>query len=118
MMSANTVTWDSIRNKILSDPEVKTEYDAFSSEFKLARVVITLREGIGLTQREFAAKVGMKQSQLARIESGKQTPKLKTLAKLAAVAGYEVEINLIPVKGEHEKKVKPLRLTPNELVNS
>jgi transcriptional regulator with XRE-family HTH domain len=118
MMSANTVTWDSIRNKILSDPEVKTEYDALSSEFELARVVITLREGIGLTQREFAAKVGMKQSQLARIESGKQTPKLKTLTKLATAAGYEVEVKLVPVKGEHKKNAKPLRLTPNELINS
>ncbi len=37
----------------------------------------------------------MKQSQLARIESGKQIPKLQTLAKLAAVAGYELEVNLI-----------------------
>lgn len=117
-MTADTITWDFIRNEILSTPEVKAEYDAFSSEFELARAVITLREGIGLTQREFAAKVGMKQSQLARIESGKQTPKLRTLAKLAAVAGYEVEINLIPIKREHEEKVKPLRLTPNELINS
>ena len=55
----------------------------------------------------------MKQSQLARIESGKQTPKLKTLAKLAAAAGYEVEVNLVPVEGVQEKDAKPLRLTPN-----
>ena len=118
MINANTITWDSIRNEILSDPEVKAEYDALFPKFELARTVITIREGIGLTQREFAAKVGMKQSQLARIESGKQTPKLKTLAKLAAAAGYEVEINLIPVEGQHEKDAKSLRLTPNELVNS
>jgi DNA-binding XRE family transcriptional regulator len=106
-MTANTITWDSIRDKILSDPQVKAEYDALSPEFELARAIITLREGIGLTQREFAAKVGMKQSQLARIESGKQTPKLKTLAKLAAAAGYEVEVNLVPVEGEHEGNAKP-----------
>lgn len=35
----------------------------------------------------------MKQSQLARIEFGKQVPKLKTLAKLAAADDYEVEVN-------------------------
>ncbi len=117
-MTANTITWDSVRDEILAAPELKAEYDALSPEFELARAVITLREGIGLTQREFAAKVGMKQSQLARIESGKQTPKLKTLAKLAAAAGYEVEVNLVPVEGVQEKDAKPLRLTPNELVNS
>ncbi len=117
-MTANTITWDSVRDEILAAPEVKAEYDALTPEFELARAVITLREGIGLTQREFAAKVGMKQSQLARIESGKQTPKLKTLAKLAAAAGYEVEVNLVPAEGKHQKSVKPMRLTPNELVNS
>ena len=116
-MSAKTITWDSVRDEILSTPELLAEYDALAPEFELARAVMTLREGMGLTQREFAAKVGMKQSQLARIESGKQTPKLKTLAKLASVAGYEVEVNLVPIKGQH-KDMKPLRLTPNELVNS
>jgi transcriptional regulator with XRE-family HTH domain len=114
-MTADTITWDSIRDEILFTPEVKAEYDALSPEFELARTIISLREEIGLTQREFAAKVGMKQSQLARIESSKQTPKLKTLAKLAVAAGYEVEVNLIPIKGKHREKVKPLRLTPNEL---
>ena len=112
-MTANTITWDSVRDEILAAPELKAEYDALSPEFELARAVITLREGIGLTQREFAVKVGMKQSQLARIESGKQTPKLKTLAKLAAAAGYEVEVNLVPVEGVQKKDAKPLRLTPN-----
>jgi DNA-binding XRE family transcriptional regulator len=115
--TANTITWDSVRDEILADPELLAEYNALSPEFELVRTVITLREGIGLTQREFAAKVGMKQSQLARIESGKQTPKLSTLAKLAAAAGYEVEINFVPIE-EQQKSVKPMRLTPNELVNS
>jgi hypothetical protein len=45
-MTADTITWDSVRDEILSVPEVKAEYDALSSEFELARAVITLREGI------------------------------------------------------------------------
>ena len=98
MTTNNTIAWDSVKDKILSDPEVKTEYDALNEEFEIARTIISLREEVGLTQREFAAKVGMKQSQLARIESGKQMPKLQTLAKLAAIVGYEVEVKLIPAK--------------------
>lgn len=95
-MNTKTIIWDSVRDKILSHPQVKSEYDALSCEFEFARDIISLRENLGLTQREFAAKVGMKQSQLARIESGQQTPKLTTLAKLAAAAGYQVQINLVP----------------------
>jgi transcriptional regulator with XRE-family HTH domain len=110
------ITWDFIRNHILEDPEVKAEYEALSPEFNLARQVITLRETCGLTQREFATKVGMKQSQLARIESGKQIPKLKTLSKLAAVAGYELEVSLVPIKGKHLKNTQTLRIDHLELI--
>jgi ribosome-binding protein aMBF1 (putative translation factor) len=101
-MTANTVSWNSIRDEILANPDVKAEYEALSPEFEFAQTLITLREGLGLTQREFAAKVGMKQSQLARIESGQQTPKLQTLARLAAAAGYKIEVNLIPI-GEQKQ---------------
>lgn len=100
-MTADTITWNYIRDETLSDPEVKAEYNALSPEFKLAKAVITLRDTVGLTQREFAAKVGMQQSQIARIETGNQKPKLITLAKLAAGAGYRVEVNLIPIEKEH-----------------
>ena len=119
-MTAKTISWDSIRDEVLAYPAVKAEYDALSPEFNLARQVIALREASNLTQREFANLAGMKQSELARIESGKQVPKLKTLAKLAAVAGYEVEVNLVPSKSKHyknNKNIKPLRLTPYELIN-
>lgn len=41
-MTAKTITWNSVRDEILSDPQIKTEYDALSLEFELARMVITL----------------------------------------------------------------------------
>ena len=39
-MTTNTITWNSVRDEILSNPEVKVEYDALSPEFELARAVI------------------------------------------------------------------------------
>jgi len=109
-MSAKIISWDSIRADMLSDPAVKAAYDALEPEFSLANQLIALRAASGLTQREFAQRVGMKQSQLARIESGKQIPKLETLAKLASGAGYSVEVHFIPPKGEQTEKIKPLRI--------
>jgi hypothetical protein len=41
-VTANTIVWNSVRDEILSDPQVKTEYDALSPEFELAQIVITL----------------------------------------------------------------------------
>ena len=58
----------------------------------------------------------MKQSQIARIESGKQIPKLETIARLAAAAGYRVEVYLVPIEKGVETEIKPLKIEiPDEL---
>lgn len=116
-MTSNTISWDSIRTKVLA-PAVKAEYDALESEFNLARQVIALRRATGLSQRDFAERLGIKQPQLARIESGKQVPKLETLTKLASGAGYTVEIHFVPIKDNKDKSVpliEPVRI-PAELL--
>lgn len=57
-MTAKTISWDSLRDRVLSDPAVKAEYDALEPEFRLAYQIITLRKASGLSQREFAEQVG------------------------------------------------------------
>lgn len=103
-MTAVTIIRDSLQNNRLIDLKIKAETNGNFSQLNLSAVVVALREEVSLTQREFAAKVGMKQSQLARIETGKQIPKLVTLAKLASVAGYEVEVNLVPIKSKRQEQ--------------
>lgn len=110
-MTDNTISWDSVRADFLADPAVKAAYDALEAQYHTASRLIALRAATGMTQREFAERVGMKQSQLARIESGKQIPKLETLAKLAAAAGYAVEVHFISSQGKRGRKIKPLRIT-------
>ncbi|MEM8718436.1 MAG: helix-turn-helix transcriptional regulator [Cyanobacteria bacterium P01_G01_bin.39] len=95
-MDADAIFWSFITEKISSNPEMMAGCNSDSPENQLAMTVIALRSEVGLSQREFAARIGMKQSQLARIETGRQVPKLKTLAKLASVAGYEVKVSLVP----------------------
>ncbi|MDB5170232.1 MAG: helix-turn-helix protein, partial [Candidatus Saccharibacteria bacterium] len=52
--------------------------------------LIVLRHQSKLSQTELAKKVGMPQSSLARIESGKNNPTLKTLLKIATALGSRV----------------------------
>jgi DNA-binding XRE family transcriptional regulator len=110
MSEPNTIAWDEIREQVLSEPAVRAEYEALAAEFTLARQLIALRQSSGLTQREFAQRVGIKQPQLARLESGKQLPKLDTLQKLAAGAGYTVEVRFVPSDPERLQEVEPLHL--------
>lgn len=108
MNTGQTIAWNDIRDGILQDPDVKAEYDALEPEFNLARHVIALRKASGLSQREFADRVGIKQPQLARIESGKQIPKLEMLSKLAAGAGYSLEVHFVPSNQDAAPQIDPL----------
>ena len=115
-MSSNSVNWDDLPTEILSNPEAEVEYDPPEYEYQLASWLIDLRRSTGLTQRELALRVKMKQSQIARIESGKQIPKLETIARLAAAAGYRVEVCLVPIKKGVETEIEPLRIDiPNDV---
>jgi transcriptional regulator with XRE-family HTH domain len=83
------------------------QYEALEEEFKLLRQIISLRKASGLSQREFAMLLGMKQPQLARIESGKQSPKLETIVKLAAGDDYKVELHFVAPKNQKKLKIDP-----------
>lgn len=53
------------------------------------------REGIGLTQRELAQKLGVEASHVAFLESGRRKPSLKLVAKLADTLGLDRQELLI-----------------------
>ena len=51
----------------------------------------------GLTQSEFARRIGMSQPQLAKIESMDSIPTLTTLNKYAAGLGLEIRLTVAPL---------------------
>jgi DNA-binding XRE family transcriptional regulator len=118
MTTTNTITWGSIREELLADPTVKAEYDALETEFNLAQHIIALRKASGLSQRDFADRVGIKQPQLARIESGKQMPKLETLIKLASGAGYALEVHFVADGKNKVPRIAPLQIPSKPLVKA
>jgi transcriptional regulator with XRE-family HTH domain len=107
------ISLEEVRNRALSNPEVLKEYESLRAEFQIARMAIAMRKAAKLTQREFADKVGIKQSQLARLETGKQLPRLDTLAALAAEAGYQVEVVIKPLKDRQDElpAIEPIVLS-------
>lgn len=65
---STTIGLDEVRKRAPSKPEILKEYEALRTEFKIAKMAIAMRKAAKLTQQEFADKVGIKQSQLARAE--------------------------------------------------
>ncbi|MCH4057267.1 MAG: helix-turn-helix domain-containing protein [Lactobacillaceae bacterium] len=52
----------------------------------------------GISQKDFAARIDMKQPQLAKIERLDSMPSLTTLNRYAHGLGLEIEVKLKPVK--------------------
>lgn len=86
-------SWKEVRASFLADLEVQQAYQDLSPRFALVRQLIELREQRGWSQRELAERAGMKQPQLARLETGQVEPKLDTLQRLAKAMGCQVRIS-------------------------
>ena len=79
----------------LQDPEFRAERERLAPFEALARIVITRRAALGLTQAELAERMGTTASAISRIESGQRATSARTLKKLAdslearAVVGFQ-----------------------------
>ena len=86
---------DALTRKLLKDPEVRVAYDALEPEYALAREMIAARRRAGLTQEELAARMGTTQSAVARLESGRRMPSMKTLQRFADATGSRAQVRLV-----------------------
>ena len=77
----------------LKDPEFKTEWDSLEPEFQIAEMIIRARYEQSLTQQQLAEKAGLGQASLSRIETGKVSPDIATLQKIAAAVGKKLVLS-------------------------
>lgn len=91
-----SIPMEKLHKKWMKEPAYRAAYEALEPEFVLARELIKARTKAGLTQVEVALRMGTTQSVVARIESGKNPPNLKTLEKYAHAVGRRVKLKLVP----------------------
>ena len=81
-----------IHNQLESDEsDVWFPNEVVKANVRGDSIIKAWREYFKLTQAELAAKAGMKQSALARLESNSVSPRKATLAKLAEAMGIGVD---------------------------
>lgn len=88
-------TLSRLKKQWMTDPAVREAYDAQAPEFEIARALVKARTDAGLTQEEVARRMGTTQSVVARLESGRATPSLRTLYRYAEATGTRPEIRLV-----------------------
>ncbi|MBE6063088.1 MAG: helix-turn-helix transcriptional regulator [Clostridium butyricum] len=76
----------------MKDDKFKAEFNALSPKYELVREIIKERTAQNLTQKEFAEKIGVKQSNISRLESGNYNPSFDFLIKVAKGLGKELHI--------------------------
>ena len=81
--------------KLLSDPKYKKAYMELEDEFIIAKVLIEARTIANLTQKQVADRMGTTQSVVARIESGKPLPSLKSVVRYAAAVNSRIDLKLV-----------------------
>jgi transcriptional regulator with XRE-family HTH domain len=89
-----------VKAQLLANPAFRQAYDAQEPEFELARELIAARTQAGLTQGEVAAGMGTTQSVVARIESGRGTPSMRTVQRFAHAVGVRAVMRMEPLAAE------------------
>lgn len=85
---------DRLKAELFKDPEIKKEYDALEGEYELIRQIITARAEKKMTQKQLAEKIGTKQSNIARLESGNYNPSFQFLQRVAGALDKRLSFTL------------------------
>ncbi|MEX2236358.1 MAG: helix-turn-helix transcriptional regulator [Dehalococcoidia bacterium] len=86
------------------DPELKREYDALETQYRIASDILKLRLARGLTQDELARRVNTQQPSIARIESARSLPTLAKLQQLADALEARLVVRLEPIEPDPPRK--------------
>jgi DNA-binding XRE family transcriptional regulator len=91
------------RERLLATPERRRLYEAEASKLDLWLQMVEARQAAGLSQAELAARMGVSQAQIARLEKrGYDGYSLRSLRRYIAALGdgFRLEVSVRPVGSE------------------
>lgn len=95
MSKKQTTVLGWIRRKSAEDPQFEADVLAELAAMRYEQDLTRLRERAGLSQRQLAARIGVSQPVIARLEAGRaRNVELKTLVRAAAALGGRVTLRI------------------------
>ncbi|MDP3093499.1 MAG: helix-turn-helix transcriptional regulator [bacterium] len=79
----------------LKNPEMKEHYDEYGKRLEIAYQILRLRKQNKMSQAELAKRIGTRQSNVARLETGQQNFTTETLQKIALVFDRDLKIEFV-----------------------
>lgn len=87
--------FDTLKKKMLADPAARKVYDRLAPEFEIASALIAARRRARLTQEQLAERMQTTQTAIARMESGRHAPSMKSIQRYAEATGSRVSLKLV-----------------------
>lgn len=87
-------TWEDYKEHVRKiDPEIGRDIDEAEEASAIVTAMVNRRNDLGLSQRDLAARCGIPQSSIARIETYQTTPNLSTLLKIFKQLGLHLSVS-------------------------
>lgn len=80
--------------RLLCDPDVQRAFDELAPQYEAARLLIEARTRAGLSHADMAQRMGTTPSAIARLESGRMAPTLRTLQRYAQAVGGRLRVQI------------------------
>ncbi len=90
-----SINFQAYLRRHLKNPVVRQHYDHAGKQLEIAYQIARLRRQYGISQSELAQKLGMTQSNVARIEAGQQNFTTETLQKIAHAFKRDLRIEFV-----------------------
>ncbi len=95
-MSTDHDSYEKIARRPRDSAEFREGYEDARRAFLIGQAVRERRLALGLSQTEVAARAGMTQPALSRLEAGGTVPTIPVLERIAAALGAELIVTIAP----------------------
>lgn len=92
------ISWEEGEKILLQNPEFVAEHERTEPEFQALRKLIILRKKEKISQQALAMRINMRQSHIARLESGEIRPSINALKRYAEGLGQVLTFNIVSEK--------------------
>jgi HTH-type transcriptional regulator/antitoxin HipB len=93
-MSTEHSSYEQIARRRRGSAEFREGYEEARRAFLIGQAVRERRLALGLSQTEVAARAGMTQPALSRLEAGGTVPTIPVLERIAAALGAELIVTI------------------------
>ena len=89
--------FEELKKELLSNQNVKREYDVFEPENDIIQAMIDARIKQNITQKELSERTGITQADISKIEKGTRNLSLTMMKRIAAGLGMQLKLELVPL---------------------